>query len=56
MSARDEIALLLQRLRTLESCPCNARNRSVIEIGCQAIRERLSMVSRLQGLSRVRVI
>ncbi len=56
MSAREEIQVLVHRLRELESTPTSARNRSVIMIGCDAIRERLSFLSRLSGFGRVRVV
>ncbi len=52
MSPKKEIALLLERLRVLERTPRTPWNASVVQIGIEAIRERLSFVSRLGGARR----
>lgn len=49
MAPKKEIAVLLRRLHDLEHTPSTPGNASVLQIGIEAIRERLSFLSRLRG-------
>lgn len=49
MAPRKEISILLERLELLESQPRTPDNAAVLDIGIDAIRDRLAFLSRLCG-------